>query len=132
MRIQWLAGFAAGACVAVVSIVACSDDSPGDVDAAVCDCPASEPPLSGRITVMRSPGNVNPGSTGAASAFCPAGAKVLGGACALMNPDPQVQVGFSRIEQSGTAEGYSCFWSAVDATVANTGTAEAICLVPAQ
>lgn len=132
MRIQWLAGFAAGACVAVVSIVACSDDSPGDVDAAVCDCPAAEPPLPGRIMTMSTTGNITPASTGGATAICPAGAKVLGGACSIMNPDAQIQVSFSRVEQSGSAEGYTCVWTALSATLANTGTAQAICLVPAQ
>jgi hypothetical protein len=57
---------------------------------------------------------------------------VLGGACSIMNPDAQIQVSFSRVEQSGSAEGYTCVWTALSATLANTGTAEAICLVPAQ
>jgi hypothetical protein len=81
---------------------------------------------------MSTTGSITPASTGGATAICPAGAKVLGGACSIMNPDAQIQVSFSRVEQSGSAEGYTCVWTALSATLANTGTAEAICLVPAQ
>ncbi len=39
-----------GAAVACALILSCGNDSPGDADAhTTCDCPAAEPPLSGRI-----------------------------------------------------------------------------------
>lgn len=127
---SWLAGLLTGATACAVLIVACSDDSPPDVDAAVCDCPAAEPPLSGRIVAVRSNGNpIAAGSSGGAAAACPVGATVLGGACEVMNDDSNILLSESRFDRTGGAQ-YVCKWSALNATVANTGFAEAICLLP--
>ena len=132
MKNSWLVGFAGGATVAVVLLVACSDDSPSDADAAVCDCPAAEPPLAGRITVVQQQAAINPGTGGGTGAVCPAGATVLGGGCGMMTPDDRVVLLEATPERTGGLSGYVCSWSAHDAVSANTGTAEAICLVPAQ
>lgn len=129
---NWIAAASFGAIVGVAMVVACSDDSPGDADAAACECPAAEPPLAGRIVSVRSaPNPINPGSGGGQIASCPTGATLLGGACELTTDDPRVLLTSSRILRSGGAEGYVCNWSALEATVANTCTAEAICLIPA-
>ncbi|MBK6920650.1 MAG: hypothetical protein IPH07_24830 [Deltaproteobacteria bacterium] len=56
---------------------------------------------------------------------------VLGRACDVTTDDPEVQVQKSAFVRNAQ-QGYRCRWSAVNTTMANTGTAEAICLVPAQ
>ena len=127
---SWIVATTAGIVLGAVLMIACSDDSPGDADAAVCDCPAAEPPLAGRIISVRSePNPINPGSVGAQIANCPVGAILLGGACEVTNIDANVLVMQSRIER-GTNTAYACWWSAINATVANTGVAEAVCLIP--
>lgn len=131
-RTSWFVGAVFGAVCAVSLVIACSDDSPGDADAAVCDCPAAEPPLAGRIMTVRASNPLTPGTGGGQGAFCPAGAKVLGGACDVMVDDPVIQVQSSRFLNAGGQEGYQCLWSGINQTVANTGIVEAICLLPAQ
>ena len=73
-----IAGTAAG----IILIVSCSDDAPGSVDAATCNCPAAEPPLAGRIRQVTRSLEIGPNSTGLHSADCELGAQVLGGGCA--------------------------------------------------
>lgn len=112
-------------------VIACSDDSPSDADAAVCDCPAAEPPIAGRLMVVQASNPIQTGTGGQQTVFCPAGALVLGGACDVMTDDPAIQVQKSAFVRDAQ-QGYRCRWSAVGATTANTGTVEATCLVPAQ
>jgi hypothetical protein len=126
-----IVGILAGALGGIVLVVACSDDSPARVDAATtCDCPAAEPPLAGRIMSVRGTGQLTPGTLGVAQADCPIGATILGGACEVTTPDALIQVMSSRFGR-GSLQVFVCVWTAADATVANTGTAEAICLLPA-
>jgi hypothetical protein len=74
---------------------------------------------------------ITAGGAGGTSVDCPVGATVIGGACEVMNVDANVVVMESRFTR-GSQQGYLCRWSALNATVANTGFAEAICLMPAQ
>ncbi len=129
-KLNSLALLAVGAVGGIALIVACSDDSPTDADAAVCDCPAAEPPLTGRIVAVRASAAIVAGSAGTASVACPAGATIIGGACEVETPDSAILLMESRFFRTGNPA-YICRWSALDATVANTGTAEAICLTPA-
>jgi len=128
-RIHSFAYLAAGVACGIALIVACGDDTPGDVDAAdaACNCPAAEPPLAGRITHVRGDNTLSPGGGGVASVFCPAGAIVLGGACEVLVTDTNVVLLDSRFEGGG----YRCDWSTVNATMPRTGTAEVVCLTPA-
>lgn len=75
----------AGLAGAVV-VVACSDDSPHDVDAATCDCPAGEPPItSARIHRVESAmSTISVGTSGGASAACPAGEVLVTGGCTVL------------------------------------------------
>ena len=118
----------------VALIVACADDSPGDVDAAdapvSCDCPAAEPPLAGRITRVRSDNPLSPGGSGVSAAFCPIGAVALGGACEIQILDANVVL-MSTSFTVGDPHGYRCDWETVGATMPYTGTAEVVCLLPA-
>jgi len=111
-----------------VLVVACSDDSPGRADAAVCDCPAAEPPVPARIQWITRQVSVNGMATNAVVAPCPSGAKALGGGCSGSGLDA-----FTILEAepvaSGADQGFSCAWRSTQAA-AETATATAICLVP--
>ncbi len=119
-----------GAVGATTFVIACSDDSPGDADAAVCDCDPAEPPLAGRIVRVENRTTVSTiGIT--VGATCAAGATLLGGGC-FTEGNASLQ---PRLIQSGnTLPGptvYSCTW---DNSQQNevTGVAWATCLNPAQ
>ena len=117
-----------GVVMGAALVVACSDDSPTDADAAVCDCPAAEPPLAGRIVHVRLTEVLTAGGGGIAGANCPAGSIIIGGACEVQAPDAKILLMESRFvgdRQLG------CRWSTEAATVDNMGTAVAICLIPA-
>lgn len=130
-KLNSLALLVVGVVGGVALVVACSDDSPTDADAAVCDCPAAEPPLAGRIVTVRVSEPITAGSSGVASAACPSGSTILGGACEVATLDGNILLMETRFFRTGNPQ-YVCQWSALNATVANTGTAEAICLTPAQ
>lgn len=117
-------GVVAGAAL----IVACSDDSPTDADAAVCDCPAAEAPLAGRIVHVRAAGPLTAGGGGISAADCPAGATIIGGACEVQAPDAKILLMESRFVVDRQLV---CRWSTEAATIDNMGTADAICLIPA-
>ena len=81
-----LAGMIAGAAI----VVSCSDDSPSRVDAAVdsppvdsamCNCPAAEPPIAGRIVTASNTRVVAPDGVTVQSAVCPMGSQLLTGSC---------------------------------------------------
>ena len=128
----WIATTFVGVCLGVGLVVACSDDSPGDADAAVCDCPAAEAPLAGRIVSVRAQGNILANGTGLAGAQCALGGTILGGACEQMNLDVQVVLLEARIDRTTpTSPGFVWRWQNNGST-AGLGFAEAICLMPAQ
>jgi hypothetical protein len=122
----------AGAAFAAALVIACSDDSPSDADAAVCDCPAAEPPLQGRITVVVAPVTIPANAAAGTAAQCPQGATLLGGGCRLPNDDAAVLLSEGGpLRTVPTQPGYDCYWVSTSAT-ARMGEAEAICLMPAQ
>lgn len=115
-----------GAAVAVTLLLSCSDDSPTDADAAVCDCPTLTTVEDIRPDAGGAPGSVF------AIARCPEGSMLVGGGC-----EAEVGVGQGdqfRLYQAGgrAASGppvYTCRWDnpmGVTATV----TAWATCQVP--
>lgn len=118
----------AGAGFATATILACSDDSPSDADAATCDCPDAEPPLSGRIITRTVQEEIAPDGSAGPAANCPTGAVLLGGGCRLSTPNGSIPL----IEAGPTTNGiaYQCVWES-SSPMANTGTAHAICLMPA-
>jgi hypothetical protein len=131
-----LASVLAGALGATAFVVACSDDSPTTADAAVCDCPASEPPLAGRIMRVRGDDvSLAPDGLRVAAAQCPAGAILLNGWC------DEVQESGTRPTIAVTSVGASSVrpneWSCVYKSYSTAGPntivhAEAVCLMPAQ
>ena len=65
-------------------VVACSDDSPVDADAAVCDCPAAEPPITpARLHRVQTSAIAGTNAVASPSATCPPGELLLSGSCYL-------------------------------------------------
>ncbi len=131
-----LATLIAGAIGATVLIVACSDDSPSEADAAVCDCPAAEAPLQGRIMRVRGLDAVlAPGGRANAEADCPAGAILLSGWCdEVQEAGTQPTI---AITKAGASPNQPNLWSCVYKNYSTGGPntivhAEAVCLMPAQ
>lgn len=109
--IKNLSLIAVGAGAALALVLSCSDDSPGDADAAVCDCPTVE-----TVVGMR-PAEVV-GSNAATSAFasCPAGSVLLGGGCEVgqtgtTNSDSDFRLNNAGWrETAGNPPSYRCDW----------------------
>lgn len=81
-----------GMLAGIVFVFACGDDGPTPADAqadapnvdapaATCDCPAAEPPLAGRITVVNVLQTIPGTDRGGQTAVCPEGAIRLSGSC---------------------------------------------------
>jgi|JI10StandDraft_1071094.scaffolds.fasta_scaffold28579_2 hypothetical protein len=124
--------FIAGAVCATGLVLACSDDSPHDADAATCDCPAAEPPLAGRITKVRGlDGTLAQSSAGGAVAVCPAGSTLLSGSCHLVEDGGGATS--ARLLEGGPDEvnpnGWGCAWRNGPEFTA-TVHAEVRCLLP--
>ncbi len=124
--IRELSLLGAGAVAALTLVLSCSDDSPGDADAAVCDCPS--------LMVVQ---DVRPGQGGSpglltAVATCPASYTVVGGGCQVNSGDESglrlVSAGF---RSTAPPEIYACFWDNPAGTT-TTVTAWATCQSPAQ
>jgi hypothetical protein len=120
----------AGVVGATTFVIACSDDSPGDADAAVCDCDPAEAPLAGRIIRVENRTTASTPGIGAV-AGCAAGATLLGGGCYTEGLNARTP----RLIQSGNTlagpTAFGCDWdNAPQAEV--TGVAWATCLNPAQ
>lgn len=125
--VRFLAGVLAG----VALVLACSDDSPGNVDAGTCDCPAAEPPISGRVVIVNSTASIAGGSSDSDSAVCPQGAQLLSGSCTTPDINPLRDV---TLQQSGFylmtgPVSWRCHFKNNEATPVTIKTS-AICLMP--
>ncbi len=127
----------ASAAATFVFFFACSDDggSPMDAaaDASTCNCPAAEPPLEGRLTIVSmtladqggSPGSV------ALTATCPDNAELLGGGCNVTGPGANTLTLYTSSRTASGPYAYGCRWNnPTGATV--TIEAWASCLAPPQ
>jgi hypothetical protein len=120
-----LAGMLAG----IVLVLSCSDDSPGNADAATCDCPAAEPPVAGRLVRDSNTLIINPNTNGAQGAACPQGGLLISGMC---TNEPVTSGADLTLQQSGTAgngQGWTC-WFKNNSAAPVTIRATAICLMP--
>ena len=128
----------AGAACATALILACGDDSPADADAApLCDCPAAEAPLAGRIVFVDQV--IEPDTIGQiqATARCEDDWVLLGGGCTVESGNPHSLI----LNTSGTSPNditssplggdYRCYWKNPDNLQIDAVRARAICLVPA-
>lgn len=119
--------FLAGALCAALLVVACSDDSPGDADAAACDCDPAEPPLAGRIIKVEDRRtHSTPGVF--AGVVCPDGSTLLGGGCQHEGAGTLTLV--SAGAREGGSEVFVCDWRQAG-TEQVTVVAWATCLNPA-
>ncbi len=126
-----LATLMAGAVGATVLIVACSDDSPRDADAAACDCPAAEPPLAGRMAQVRgADSTVAANGFGTATATCPANAILVSGWCELVNGGAQAAL-VNAGPFPSQPQTWTCLWNNYNAGI-GTVHAVAFCLMPPQ
>lgn len=116
----------AGAATALALMLSCSDDSPGDADAAE-NC---EPPLAGRINRVE---NVRTAQTGAlinSTASCPAGQTLLGGGCEVEGQNYTTLI-LNVAGSSSATNAYGCQWQNPSSITVETVRAWAICLTPA-
>jgi len=124
----------AGAAVACALILSCGGDDQSGSDAQAadaqtsCDCPAAEPPLSGRIVRVTETVPLAVQDTGGVSSICDTGATLLGGGCGLQTGDDRIFISLST--PGGSPASWACRWNN-PTTDANTGIATAICLMPA-
>ena len=125
-----LALILAGAATATTLVVSCSDDSPGDADAAACDCPAAEPPLTGRIVRIEDR-RTSMGVVPSSFAACPANSTLLGGGCFTEGGERLTPRLIMSGEPSGGTNNFVCEW-ANPTMVEVTTVAWATCLNPAQ
>ena len=118
---------------AAALILSCSDDSPRDADAPVCECPAAEPPLAGRLTTVEDR-RENPGAVPGFSAVarCPDGATLLGGGC---EADPLassvVLIAAGRRSTTPDPKLFGCEWRNTNNDSPEYVLAWATCLMPA-
>lgn len=120
----------AGIASATAFMIACSDDSPHDADAAVCDCPAAEPPLAGRITRVEDRVTASQ-TTFMRGANCPENATLLGGGCYSEGASRgNVVLVMAGEPLAGPSSYYICEWNNPGGPEV-TVVAWATCLVPA-
>ena len=119
-----------------LAVVACSDDSPGHADAATCDCPAAEAPITAsRIHRVEEAGTAASNGYTTPTATCPSGELFLSGSCYIDqdNTAREVSVVTAGATPTGaTTEARS--WQCVFLNTSPTATAEvraqAMCLRP--
>ena len=119
-------------------VVACSDDSPVDADAAVCDCPAAEPPINAARLHRVETGTAiaMPNSIASPNVTCPVGELLLSGSCYLDvdNTARDVTLTFAGqipSDPSMQATTWRCDFTNKSATSTATVRAQALCLRPA-
>jgi hypothetical protein len=123
-----LAGFLSG----IALIISCGDDSPTRADAAICDCPALEPKIAGRVTVVDATNVIGPNERGGQGTFCPDGGIRLSGSCTTETLNPLRNV---TLEQSGfysktDLEGWHCEFKNNE-SIEVTVKVSVVCLMPA-
>ena len=132
MRItSFVVPLVAGMFAGIGLVLSCGDNSPSNADAAMCDCPATEPPIAGRIMVVDQTITIGPNGRGGQGAVCPQGALRLTGSCTTANINPNRNV---TLEQSGFYDiadrlGWSCEFKnneAADVTIK----VSVVCLMP--
>jgi hypothetical protein len=88
---------ASGAVAGIAFVLSCGDNLSIRADAAVdapkapdasplCDCPAAEPPLAGRVVVISTDNTVDPNAESTGTATCPVGSQLISGSCTTIYP----------------------------------------------
>jgi hypothetical protein len=103
----------AGVLIGVIMMLSCGDDSPTSADAATCDCPSAEPPLTGRVVEVMNTITLPPvtdpldNGRGSEGVNCPTDAIVITGGCTAevgQVPDIVLQQSFPE------GRGWNCSW----------------------
>ncbi len=111
-------------------VLSCSDDSPDDADAAVCDCAAAEAPItSQRLARETSMTSIPVGTGGAPETTCVRGI-AISGFCQLDFSALRNQIHLIEAGLNGS-NGWRCQWFN-NSAAATTGSATVVCLVPAE
>ena len=118
--------FGGGVALTLALLLACSDDSPGDADAASCNC---EPPLTGRIVQVEGVRTDQTGSLVNAFANCAENARLLGGGCEVRGENEETLV-LNQAGINGNPLAYGCQWQNPASITVETVRAWAICLNP--
>lgn len=122
-----------------VFFFACSDDGGSPIDAAAdastCNCPAAEPPLEGRLTIVRmtlANQGGSPGTLGLA-ATCPDNAELLGGGCYATGAGAEtMSLVTTSLPRTGSGPfSYGCQWNNPTGALVSIE-AWASCLAPPQ
>ena len=129
---------AVGAAFSAVIIVACSDDSPQNADAATCDCPAAESPITAQRMVRIDAAETLAANDGATPfAQCPADSVLLTGSCYIDQDNTAREVslvafGITPEAASAAPQSWNCFFDNKSLTATATVRAQALCLTPAR
>jgi len=126
-----LVSLVAGMFAGIILVLSCGDDSPGNADAATCDCPAAELPIAGRIMVVDQTQIIAANSRGGQGAECPQGALRLSGSCTTANGNPvrDVTLAQSGFYLASDQRGWSCDFKNNEAAPV-TIKASVTCLMP--
>ena len=120
----------AGTVFGVGMVLSCGDNAPRRLDAATCDCPASEPPIAGRLVVVEGdPTILQAGEQSIATAACPPGLQFLSGSC---TNDPPTVIEDITLQQFGfdkASFGWACVFKN-NKTVSVSVKATVLCLNP--
>ena len=129
--IQVAIGAALGVGLALGVVPSCGDNSSHRADGGACDCPASEPPLAGRLVVVAgTPTILQPGMSNGAGAGCPPGAVFLSGYCedVLTMEDADITIQQEQLDPKSFNFGCSFKNNGLTAVTVH---ATALCLKPA-
>lgn len=98
----------AGAAFGVVAVLSCTD-SPRHSDAAACDCPASEPPIAGRVVVFEGqPRTVAAGQQSSVAVQCMPGMQFVSGSCTAGDPTVLEDITVQQFGFNKTTFSWSC------------------------
>jgi hypothetical protein len=131
MHVTFSASLIVRIAAGTIFILSCGDDSPSQVDAATCDCPAAEPPIAGRIMVVDQVQTIAANNRGGQSAKCPEGALRLSGSCttATINPGRDVTLEQSGFYDASDHVAWNCLFKNNEAAPV-TIKASVTCLLP--
>jgi len=128
----------AGAAASAAIIVACSDDSPQNADAATCDCPAAESPITATRLIRVDDTRIAAANAGGgAFAMCPLGALLVGGSCFVDEDNTARELsltffGMEPRDPTMPATSWICAFDNKSLTATATVRAQALCLTPAR
>ena len=90
-------------------VLSCGENSPQRSDAATCDCPASEPPIAGRVVAKASPPvTIGPGESDLAGVGCDSGTQLISGACEEEGESAADNITLQQSAPNSQLTGWNC------------------------